>query len=43
VFIDDRGLNLELAREMGMHTIQFQNLDQLRQGLAQLGISPGAK
>jgi putative hydrolase of the HAD superfamily len=43
VFIDDRGLNLELAREMGMHTIQFQNLDQLRQELAQQGISPGAK
>jgi len=43
VFIDDRGLNLELARELGMHTIQYQNLDQLRQELAQLGISPGAK
>jgi putative hydrolase of the HAD superfamily len=43
VFIDDRGLNLELARELGMHTIQYQNLDQLRQELAQLGISPGVK
>jgi putative hydrolase of the HAD superfamily len=43
VFIDDRGLNLECARELGMHTIQFQNLEQLRQELAQLGISSGAK
>jgi len=43
VFIDDRGLNLECAREMGMHTIQFQNLDQLRQELAQLGITAAAK
>ena len=43
VFIDDRGLNLELARELGMHTIQFQNVEQLRQDLAQLGISAAAK
>src|SRR5580693_5553345 len=43
VFIDDRGLNLELARELGMHTIQFQNVDQLRKDLAQLGISAAAK
>jgi len=43
VFIDDRGLNLELARELGMHTIQFQAVDQLRNDLAQLGISGAAK
>lgn len=36
--IDDRGLNLECAREMGMHTIQFVNVAQLRDDLAQLGI-----
>ncbi|HXX20702.1 MAG TPA: HAD family phosphatase [Candidatus Acidoferrum sp.] len=38
VLIDDRGLNLECAREMGMHTIQFVNVAQLRNDLAQLGI-----
>jgi len=39
VLIDDRGLNLECARELGMHTIQYQNLEQLRRELAELGIS----
>jgi putative hydrolase of the HAD superfamily len=43
VFIDDRGLNLECARELGMHAIQFQNVDQLRKDLAQLGINPAVK
>jgi len=38
VLIDDRGLNLECAREMGMHTIQFVNVPQLRDDLAKLGI-----
>lgn len=38
ILIDDRGLNLECAREIGMHTIQFKNVDQLRQDLAQQGI-----
>ena len=38
VLIDDRGLNLECAREMGMRTIQFVNVPQLRDELAQLGI-----
>jgi putative hydrolase of the HAD superfamily len=36
--IDDRGLNLECAHEMGMHTIRFVNVAQLRDDLAQLGI-----
>ncbi len=39
VFIDDRGLNLECAREMGMHTIQFQSVAQLQDELARLGIT----
>ena len=39
VLIDDRGLNLECAREMGMHTIQFQNAEQLRVDLAGLGVA----
>jgi len=38
VLIDDRGLNLECARELGMRTIQFVNVVQLRDELAQLGI-----
>ncbi|MGC2291142.1 MAG: HAD-IA family hydrolase, partial [Candidatus Acidiferrales bacterium] len=42
VLIDDRGLNLECAREIGMHGIQFQNVGQLRAELAQLGISADA-
>ena len=42
VLIDDRGLNLECARELGMHTIQFQNVAQLQTDLAKLGVSAGA-
>jgi len=41
VLIDDRGLNLECARELGMHTIQFQNVAQLQNDLAPLGVSAG--
>jgi putative hydrolase of the HAD superfamily len=40
VMVDDRGLNLECARELGMQTIQFQNLGQLREDLARLGVTP---
>lgn len=39
-FIDDRALNLECAAQMGMHTIQMQNLDQLRSDLKKLGVTP---
>lgn len=39
VMIDDRDLNLECARELGMHTIQFQNPAQLRDALAGLGVT----
>jgi len=39
VLVDDRGLNLECARELGMHTIQFQNVQQLRSELAKLGVT----
>jgi putative hydrolase of the HAD superfamily len=38
VLIDDRGLNLECARELGMRTIQFQNAAQLQIDLAKLGV-----
>jgi putative hydrolase of the HAD superfamily len=39
VMIDDRSLNLECAREQGMHTIQFKSVGQLRNDLANLGIT----
>ena len=38
LLIDDRGLNLECAREMGMHTIQFRDVAQLRGELQKLGV-----
>lgn len=37
VLIDDRALNLECARELGMHTIQFQGVSQLQRELTALG------
>ena len=39
VLIDDRGLNLECAREMGMKTILAKDLVQLRADLAKLGVT----
>jgi putative hydrolase of the HAD superfamily len=39
VMVDDRGLNLECAREIGMRTIQFQNVAQLREDCARMGIT----
>jgi putative hydrolase of the HAD superfamily len=39
LIIDDRGLNLECARELGMQTIEFKNVPQLRQELARHGIT----
>ena len=39
-FIDDRALNLECARQLGMQTIQMQNVAQLRQELQSLGVEP---
>lgn len=39
-FIDDRALNLECAAKLGMQTIQMQNVEQLREGLAKLGVNP---
>jgi len=43
VMIDDRDLNLECARELGMNTIQFRNASQLRADLARLGIVANGK
>jgi putative hydrolase of the HAD superfamily len=39
VFIDDRALNLECAKQLGMHTIQMKDLEYLRAELAKLGVS----
>jgi putative hydrolase of the HAD superfamily len=38
VFIDDRPLNLENPRRLGMHAIQHKNAQQLRSDLQALGI-----
>jgi putative hydrolase of the HAD superfamily len=38
-FIDDRALNLECAATLGMHTIEMQSLEQLRDDLAKSGVS----
>ncbi|HZR58791.1 MAG TPA: HAD family phosphatase [Terriglobales bacterium] len=38
-FIDDRALNLECARQLGMHTIQMENVSQLRKELKSLGVA----
>jgi putative hydrolase of the HAD superfamily len=39
VFVDDRGLNLEAARELGMHTVQFKSAKQLSEDLARFGVA----
>lgn len=39
VFVDDRELNLECARELGMRTIQFKSAPQLEKDLRALGIA----
>ena len=39
ILIDDRGLNLECAREEGMEAIQFQNVTQLRADLEKFGVT----
>jgi putative hydrolase of the HAD superfamily len=43
ILIDDRGLNLECAREVGMQTILFKGVTQLRDDLAKFGISADGK
>lgn len=39
IFIDDRNLNLECARELGMRPIHFQNVSQLRDDLMRYGVT----
>ena len=43
VFIDDRSLNLECARRLGLHTIQFLNAEQMESDLRSLGWSSKAE
>jgi putative hydrolase of the HAD superfamily len=43
LFIDDRALNLECARQMGMRTIHFENAAQLRQDLQGNGVTVDGK
>lgn len=38
VFIDDRALNLESPRRLGMKTIHHQNVEQLRAELGNIGV-----
>lgn len=37
-FIDDRALNLEVAKRLGMHTIEMDDVKQLRRELQRLGV-----
>jgi putative hydrolase of the HAD superfamily len=39
-FIDDRAPNLEVPKQLGMHTIEMHTLEQLRESLAKLGVAP---
>jgi len=39
VFIDDRALNLENPRRLGMNVVHHQNAPQLRKDLQLLGIA----
>ncbi len=38
LLVDDRAINVEAARRIGMQTIHYRNVDQLRACLAQLGV-----
>ena len=40
VFVDDRVENLEGARRVGLQTIQYRNVSQLKQELRDLGVTP---
>ncbi len=37
-FIDDRSINLEAAKRLGMQTIEMDDIEQLRQHLSKLGV-----
>lgn len=37
-FIDDRALNLDMAKRLGMHTIEMDGIEQLRADLQRMGV-----
>ena len=39
-FIDDRALNVEVAKRLGMHVIEMDGLDELKSDLNTLGVQP---
>lgn len=39
LFVDDREINLECARDIGLNTIHFTGIASLREGLAQHGVT----
>lgn len=39
LLVDDRAINVEAARRIGMQTIHYRNLDQLRSCLSDLGVT----
>ena len=41
IFVDDRQENLNTAAEMGIHTILFQNAEQLKNEMFRLGVNIG--
>ena len=41
IFIDDREVNLECPRELGLHTILFRNAVELRRDLREAGVEIG--
>lgn len=41
ILIDDRALNLECAHELGINTILYKNVGQLRDELARFGVAAG--
>jgi putative hydrolase of the HAD superfamily len=43
VMIDDRELNLECARELGLQTIHVKNLAQMKEDLARIGVTAAKK
>jgi putative hydrolase of the HAD superfamily len=41
LFIDDKPVNIEAARQLGLHAVQFRNVTQLRHELASANLLPG--
>ncbi len=41
VFIDDKAENIEAAEKLGIHGIVFENKEQLKQDLEELGVTVG--